>query len=479
MSQNPASPPAKLWAGRFTEVASASLDTFWSSIRFDKRLAAHDVRGSIAHARMLGKTGIVSLEESAQLIAGLEKIREGLNSGSVVLSEQDEDIHMNIERLLSEAIGPVAGKLHTARSRNDQVALDMHLFVRANCITTIDLLTRFQKVLVEKAQASLGIIVPGYTHLQRAQPVLFAHHLMVYFWMFQRDIDRLQDGFRRVNICPLGAGALAGTTFPIDRQMTAHELGFDRAYPNSMDAVSDRDFVVDCLSANALIATHLSRLCEEVILWSSNEFGFVTLSDAFSSGSSMMPQKKNPDLAELVRGKTGRVYAALIGMLTTLKGIPLTYNKDMQEDKEGLFDSIDTVQGSLLHLADMVASMKINDAKTKRAAEEGFLDATDAADYLAKRGVPFRQAHEIVGKLVRLCLDSKRNLKDLPLAELRTHSDAFADDFYQQIELSTIVALRTSEGGTAPDSVKAQLILAAQYLEASENWVQEKKRIEG
>ena len=469
------SPSTKLWSGRFTEVASASLDKFWSSIRFDQRLAKFDIQGSIAHARMLGKTKIISDQESSQIIAGLEKIRTDLHSGILTFSEQDEDIHMNIERLLRESIGPAAGKLHTARSRNDQVALDMHLFVRENCVTTIELLARFQKTLQAKAEAAINIIVPGYTHLQRAQPVLFSHHLMVYFWMMQRDIDRLQDCWRRANVSPLGAGALAGTTFPIDRQMVATELGFDRVYPNSMDAVSDRDFVVDCLSANALIATHLSRLCEEVVLWCSIEFGFVTLSDSFSSGSSMMPQKKNPDLAELVRGKTGRVYASLLGMLTTLKGLPLTYNKDMQEDKEGLFDSVDTVQGSLLHLCDMIESMKINDTKTLRAVEEGFLDATDAADYLAKRGVPFRDAHEVIGKLVRLCLDSNRKLKDLTPQELQAHSPAFGEDFHQHIDLATIIGLRQSEGGTSPDRVKDQLRLSASYLEKSESWIIEKR----
>ena len=473
MSQAPRT--AKLWSGRFTEVASASLDKFWSSISFDQRLAKFDILGSIAHARMLGKTKIISEPESAQIIAGLEKINTSLQSGTLVFSEQDEDIHMNIERLLREDIGQAAGKLHTARSRNDQVALDMHLFVRENCLTTIELLVRFQKVLQAKAETSLSIIVPGYTHLQRAQPVLFSHHLMVYFWMMQRDIDRLQDCWRRVNISPLGAGALAGTTFPIDRQQVAAELGFDRVYPNSMDAVSDRDFVVDCLSANALISTHLSRLCEEIILWTSNEFSFVTLSDGFCTGSSMMPQKKNPDLAELVRGKTGRVYASLMGMLTTLKGLPLTYNKDMQEDKEGLFDSIDTVQGSLLHLADMIEGMKINDTKTLRAVEEGFLDATDAADYLAKRGVPFRDAHEVIGKLVRLCLDSGRKLKDLTPQELQAHSPAFGEDFHQHIDLATIIGLRQSEGGTSPERVKDQLRLSADYLVKTESWVAEKR----
>jgi argininosuccinate lyase len=465
---------AKLWSGRFTEVASASLDQFWSSIRFDHRLAVFDIQGSIAQARMLGKTGIVSREESAQLIAGLEQIRAEFEAGTLVFSEQDEDIHMNVERLLHEKIGATAGKLHTARSRNDQVALDTHLFVRENCVTTIELLVRFQKILHAKAEAALGVIVPGYTHLQRAQPVLFSHHLMVYFWMMQRDIDRAQDCWRRANVSPLGAGALAGTTFPIDRQMTAKELGFASVYPNSMDAVSDRDFVVDCLSANALIATHLSRLCEEIVLWMSSEFGFVTLSDAFCSGSSMMPQKKNPDLAELVRGKSGRVYGALIGLLTTLKSLPLTYNKDMQE-REGLFDSVDTVQGSLLHLGDMIAGMKINESKTLRAVEEGFLDATDAADYLAKRGVPFREAHEVIGKLVRLCLDSGRKLRDLTPQELQAHSPAFGADFHQHIDLATIIGLRQSEGGTSPDRVKDQLALAANKAQQTEDWIAEKR----
>ena len=324
----------------------------------------------------------------------------------------------------------------------------------------------------------MGTVIPGYTHLQRAQPVLLAHHVMVYFWMLQRDIDRMQDCWRRTNISPLGAGALAGTTFPINRHLTATELGFDGIYPNSMDAVSDRDYIVDHLAANALILTHLSRLCEEIVLWTSTEFGFVTLSDAFSSGSSMMPQKKNSDLAELVRGKTGRVYGALVGMLTTLKGLPLTYNKDMQEDKEGLFDSIDTVQGSLLHLTDMIDSMSINRETMRRAAEEGFLDATDAADYLAKRGVPFREAHEIIGKVIRLCLETKRNLKDITLAELQSYSSLFAHDFYSTIDLASIVALRKSEGGTAPEALAIQLQLAASHLHKSGAWVEDKRRLD-
>jgi argininosuccinate lyase len=462
----------KLWSGRFSETASASLDKFWSSISFDKRLADVDIAGSMAHATMLGKTGIIPQADSDAIIAGLHKVRHGLSTGRLQVAESDEDIHMNIERLLREEIGAPAGKLHTARSRNDQVALDMHMFVRAQSAATAGLLIRFQKILLKKAGAAKDAIMPGYTHLQRAQPVLLAHHLMAYFWMMERDIGRMRDVYRRSNVSPLGAGALAGTTFPIDRRIVAEELGFDDVYANSMDAVSDRDYIVDCLAANALISVHLSRLCEEVIIWTTGEFGFVTLSDGFSSGSSMMPQKKNPDLAELVRGKTGRVIAALVGMLTALKGLPLTYNKDMQEDKEGLFDSVDTVQASLLHVADMVDAMTFNEARMRQAAEGGFMDATDAADYLAKRGVPFREAHEIIGQLVKICIDSNRALKDMPLAELRKHLPLFGEDFHAQIALSTIVALRTSEGGTAPMQVAAQMKRAADCVASSDQWLQ-------
>ncbi len=469
--------PDKLWSGRFTEVAGADLNRFWSSIGFDRKLAAFDLRGSIAHARMLGATGIIALEESCALIEGLESLQEDLATGQVAFLEEDEDIHMNIERLLQAKIGSLAGKLHTARSRNDQVALDTHLYVRENSLHTIRLLARFQQTLWTQAHGHIDTLMPGYTHMQRAQPILFAHHLMAYFWMAQRDIERMQDGYRRANISPLGAGALAGTTFPIDRQQTSAELGFAGVYPNSMDAVSDRDYVVEHLAANALISVHLSRLCEEIVLWMSAEFGFVSLSDAFCSGSSMMPQKKNADLAELVRAKTGRVTAALMGMLMVLKGTPLAYNKDFQEDKEGLFDSVETVQASLQHITAMMAVLQVKKDRMAEAAQKGFLDATDAADYLAKRGVPFREAHEIIGKLVRICLESGRALKDLPLAELQRYHAAFAEDFYTSIALPTLIGLRQSEGGTAPSRVQEQLDKGRTCLAQTEAWIAEKQAV--
>lgn len=462
----------KLWGGRFSEKASESLDQFWNSIGFDYRLAPYDVRGSIAHARMLGATGIISQEESAKLIEGLRAVLADVVEGKIEFKLHDEDVHMNIERILGKRIGEeIAGKLHTARSRNDQVALDMHLFVLDQCGQTIELLQNLQKAFLGRAEAYASVIIPGYTHLQRAQPVLLAHHLLAYFWMFQRDIDRLQACRRRADLSPLGAGAIAGTTFPIDREMVAAELGFSGIYPNSMDAVSDRDFVIDLLMANALIAGHLSRFCEEVVLWMSSEFAFIRLSDAFCTGSSMMPQKKNPDLAELVRGKTGRVYGSLITMLTVLKGVPLTYNKDFQEDKECLFDSVDTVQQSLFHLDGMVAQLTIDEEAIQRATVAGFLNATDVADYMARKGVPFRLAHEAVGSLVVYCIDQKKSLEQLSLDEFRQFGAVFEDDIYEHLKLETVVGRRNSAGGTSPAAVAKQFGQARQALAQSSEWL--------
>ncbi|MEJ0062083.1 MAG: argininosuccinate lyase [Alphaproteobacteria bacterium] len=461
----------KLWSGRFSESASESLEDFWNSIGFDQRLAAFDIRGSIAHARMLGAQGIISAEESTALIAGLEGLAADLAEGKIEFARGDEDIHMNIERLLHERIGPAAGKLHTARSRNDQVALDMHMFAREACAETARLLLGMQKALLKLAAEQGDAVMPGYTHLQRAQPVLFGHHLLAYVWMFQRDIGRMQDCRKRANISPLGAGALAGTTFPIDREATARELGFEGIYPNSLDAVSDRDFAVELLAANALVAAHLSRFCEEIILWMTGEFGFIALGDSYCTGSSMMPQKKNPDLAELVRGKTGRIYGALIAMLTVLKGTPLAYNKDFQEDKEGLFDSVDTVQKSLFHLTGMLATLRVKRDAMHAAASKGFLNATDVADYLAARNVPFRAAHEIAGKLVRLCLDAGKELHELTLPELQKFSAAFADDVYAAMDLNNVVGRRTSAGGTAPAQVAMQTNQAEIAVAETESWL--------
>lgn len=463
----------KLWGGRFSETADESLDSFWNSIAFDNRLARYDIRGSIAHASMLARQGIIPQSDADEIVAGLRTILADVEAGKIEFSLSDEDIHMNVERILHERIGAAAaGKLHTARSRNDQVAVDMHLFVRDEaCRGTIEILHGLQQALKNKAEEYAGTIMPGYTHLQRAQPVLFGHHLLVYVWMLQRDIGRLQDCYKRANLSPLGSGAIAGTTFPIDREATANALGFAGIYPNSMDGVSDRDFVIETLFCNALIAGHLSRFCEEIILWMSSEFGFVALSDKYCTGSSMMPQKKNADLAELVRGKTGRVYGALMSMLTVLKGVPLTYNKDFQEDKEGLFDSIDTVQRSVFHLTGMVKTIKLNAANTRKAASAGFLNATDVADYLAKRGVPFREAHEVTGKLVAYCLEHRKELDQLTLDELRGFHPSFEQDVYADMDLDNVVSRRNSAGGTALPQVQKQLQQAKSALDETAAWL--------
>jgi argininosuccinate lyase len=461
----------KLWGGRFQERASASLDEFWSSISFDVRLFRQDIQGSLAHAAMLHRVGILSAQEHAQIDSGLREVLSDFEEGRAETSAADEDIHMNVERMLHAKIGAVAGKLHTARSRNDQVALDMHLFVRENCAVTAQLLHELQGALAALAGQHIETILPGYTHVQRAQPVLLAHHLLAYCWMFQRDIGRLRDCRERANVSPLGAGAIAGTTFPIDPADVARTLGFADHYRNSMDAVSDRDFVVELLAANALVAAHLSRLCEEVVLWSSSEFGFLALSDAFSSGSSMMPQKKNADLAELVRGKTGRVYGALITLLTVLKGLPLTYNKDFQEDKEALFDSVDTVQNSLLHLRGMMETITVNANAMRRAAEAGFLNATDLADHLAKRGVPFRESHEIAGKLVALALSRGRELGALTLDEMRSVHPGITEAVYEDLVLENVVGRRRSPGGTAPEQVRQQLAAMMEHRAGNQQWL--------
>jgi len=455
----------KLRTGYFEESASESLQEFWNSIRFDRRLLREDIEGSLAHAAMLQACGILSEEEGGQISAGLREVFADLESGKSEFSLSDEDVHMNVERLLLERIGPVAGKLHTARSRNDQVALDMHLFVRKACVETVTLLALLQSAFCDQADENGHVIIPGFTHLQRAQPVLLGHHLLAYCWMLQRDIARAMDCWKRTNVSPLGAGALAGSTFPIDREMTARALGFHSAYPNSMDAVSDRDFVVEMLAVN--------------VLWSSAEFGFITVSGAFSTGSSIMPQKKNADLAELVRGKTGRVYGSLLAMLTTLKGLPLTYNKDFQEDKEGLFDSVDTVQGSLLHVRGMIATLKVNAVKARKAASQGFLNATDLADYLAKKGVPFREAHEIVGRVIAACLPSGKELLDLSLAELHKFSKRFEEDVFSELELEAVVNRRRSLGGTAPEEVDRQIVAMRQHILQSSDWVSTQHRESG
>jgi argininosuccinate lyase len=439
----------KAWGGRFEGETHGQVEAFTASIHFDRRLAAHDIAGSIAHARMLGKCGILGKGEVDAIVAGLEEIRGEIERGELHTDPALEDIHTHIEQRLRDKIGEPAGKLHTARSRNDQVALDLRLFLREAIGQIRDRIRRLQDELVAKAEVHLGTIMPGYTHLQRAQPILLAHHLLAYFEMFQRDRDRFADCLIRVNVLPLGAGALAGTTLPIDRAYVAKLLEFPKIAGNSEDAVADRDFAVEFLACCAILAMHISRLAEELTLWASAEFGFIELPDAFATGSSMMPQKKNPDVAELARGKTGRVYGALLALLTILKGLPLSYNRDLEEDKEPLFDAVDTVRQTLDVLPPMLKAIKFRPERMRAAAADGFLNATDMAEYLVTKGIPFREAHETVGRIVRECLESGQRLEDVPLARLRHFSRAFEPDVSKYIRLEACVERRRSTGGTS------------------------------
>ena len=439
----------KAWGGRFSADTNKQVEGFTASIRFDQRLAPHDIRGSVAHARMLGTCGILSKDETEAIVTGLTEIGEEIAQGAFRIDPALEDIHMHVERRLIEKIGDVGGKLHTARSRNDQVALDLRLYLREAIGGIGAQLRTLQEVLVGKAEVHLDTILPGYTHLQRAQPILLAHHLLAYFEMFQRDRERLADCLVRVDVLPLGAAALAGTTLPIDRAYAAKLLGFPRIAANSVDAVSDRDFAVEFLACAAILAMHISRLAEELTLWASAEFGFLELPDAFATGSSIMPQKKNPDVAELARGKAGRVYGALMALLTLLKGLPLSYNRDLQEDKEPLFDAVDTIQQTLAVLPPMLKAITYRPERMRAAAADGFLNATDLADYLVTKGVPFRQAHAIVGLIVRECLETRQRLEDLPLERLRGFSQAFEADVYKYISLEACVGRRRSAGGTS------------------------------
>jgi argininosuccinate lyase len=469
----------KLWGGRFAESSDAFAEEFGASIFFDKRLAPFDIQGSIAHATMLGETGIIPKEDATSICTGLKGVRAALERGELEFKVSDEDIHMNIERYLHAEIGPVAGKLHTARSRNDQVATDFHLFIRHALVEVAEWLGQVQQTLLARAREHLTVVMPGYTHLQPAQPVLFSHHLLAYVQMLDRDTERLFGLWSRANILPLGAGALAGTTFPIDRNRVAQLLGFDGVYENSMDAVSDRDFVLEFLSSASILQMHLSRLCEEIIIWSTAEFAFIELSDKMSTGSSIMPQKKNADFAELVRGKTGRVYGSLLGLLTTLKGLPLTYNKDMQEDKEGAFDTFDTVVGSLRVVNEMVKTMRVREERMSAQAEHGFINATDAADYLAKKGLPFREAHEVVGSLVAFCISKGQTLGELTLTEYKQFSPLFDIDIFEVIKLDTVVNRRTSYGGTARSAVEAQLERISEKIMRSQGRVSELRQVVG
>jgi argininosuccinate lyase len=447
----------KLWGGRFAQPTNQFVEEFTASIDFDKRLYHQDIRGSIAHARMLGKQGIIPMEDVERIVHGLQAILEKIEAGSFDFSVALEDIHMNIEARLSQKIGDAGKRLHTGRSRNDQVALDIRLYLRDEIVEVSAYLDLLIDALLFQAEANLEVVMPGYTHLQTAQPILFSHHMLAYVEMFKRDKGRMEDCLRRVNVLPLGAGALAGTTFPIDREHVAELLDFPEVTRNSLDSVSDRDFALEFMSASSILMMHLSRFSEELILWSTSEFRFIDLSDGFCTGSSIMPQKKNPDVPELVRGKTGRVYGNLMALLTVMKALPLAYNKDMQEDKEPLFDTIDTVKGSLKIFADMIREMRVNAATMRQAAAKGFSTATDVADYLVRQGMAFRDAHEVVGKSVAYCLDKGKDLPELTMEEWRAFSDKIGDDIYDHITLEASVNARRATGGTALECVRREI----------------------
>ena len=454
----------KMWAGRFLKASDKRADDFNSSIHFDSRMYRQDIQGSMAHAAMLAAQGILTQDDCDAITAGLEGILNDLDSGALAVDMEAEDIHMFVEAELTKRIGDTGKRLHTARSRNDQVAVDLRMYLRDEVKEIIDGVYGLIEAVAQQAEANTDAILPGYTHLQRAQPVTFAHHLLAYAMMLMRDVSRLQDASERMNVCPLGSCALAGTTYETDRAFTAQKLGFDSYCLNSIDGVSDRDFCVEILSALSILMMHLSRFAEEVILWSSWEFKFVELDDAYTTGSSIMPQKKNPDMAELVRGKTGRVYGDLMGTLTMLKGLPLAYNKDMQEDKESIFDAVDTVKMCLGVFTPMIATMTALKDNMRAAAQKGFINATDLADYLVKKGMPFRTAYKIVGRLVAQCIAEGKVLETLPLEEYRKHSELFAEDLYHEIALETCVEKRISAGGTGAQSVTAQLEAVKAFL---------------
>jgi len=455
---------AKMWGGRFTADTDAKAAGFHSSISFDCRLYRADIEGSIAHAKMLGATGIISKADSALIVSGLQGILADIEAGKVVFNEQDEDIHMNIERLLTERIGDAGKRLHTGRSRNDQVALDIRIFLKQSCADMDALLRALIETLCAIAEQNLLTIMPAYTHLQKAQPTTLAHHIMAYAQMFYRDILRFAYAADAADMMPLGSGALCATTYPLDRGMVARELGFAGITPNSMDAVADRDCVLDYIYACAMTAMHLSRLSEEIVLWSTGEFGFISLSDAYSTGSSIMPQKKNPDMAELIRGKTGRVYGDLTALLTAMKGLPLAYNKDMQEDKEALFDAHDTVSACLPVMTGMLQTAEWRRDNMAKAAGLGFTNATDAADYLAKKGMPFRDAHEVVGRLVLYCETNGKTIDTLTLDELKALSPLFEADVFDALSLQNCVGRRAVFGGPNADSVKKHIDMMKAFL---------------
>ena len=447
----------KLWAGRFQKQTDELVNDFNSSIGFDARLYKQDITGSLAHAKMLAACGVISQADAQAICAGLQQILLDIEAGKIAFSAENEDIHMNIETLLTERIGEAGKRLHTARSRNDQVALDFRMYLRGEIGSIKAMLLELEQTLVSLAEQHQSTVMPGYTHLQRAQPITFAQHLLAYGSMFRRDITRLEDCRARMNECPLGCGALAGTTYPIDRHQTAAALGFDAPMMNSLDGVSDRDYAIELLSDLSLIMMHLSRFCEEIILWCSWEFKFIELDDAYATGSSIMPQKKNPDVAELVRGKTGRVYGSLMGLLTVMKSLPLAYNKDMQEDKEGVFDAVDTVKQCLPVFTAMLSTVRVRKDNMYKAASRGFLNATDCADYLTKKGLPFRDAYKVSGKLVYYCTEHDQTLETLSLAELRQFCPLFDEDVYAALSLEVCVGQRNSFGGPAPEQTAVQL----------------------
>ena len=447
----------KPWAGRFTKPTSKSVEKYTESISFDRRLWKYDIEGSIAHARMLARQGIITKKESDRIVKGLKGIYKEIDEGRFVFREELEDIHMNIESALIEQIGDTGGKLHTARSRNDQIALDIRLYLRAETYEIRGLLRVLEKRLADTAELHLGVIMPGYTHTQRAQPVLLSHHLMAYAQMFERDRERFGDALKRINVLPLGSCALAGTSLPIDRAYVAELLKFDRVSENSMDSVADRDAVIEFLSCSVLLMMHISRLAEELILWSSEEYSFIEISDAYTTGSSIMPQKKNPDVPELMRGKTARVYGNLVSLLTLMKGLPLSYNRDMQEDKEPLFDTSDTVRATLTILCEMIGDVTFQKDKMESSAGAAYSTATDVAEYLVRRGLPFRLAHEITGKIVRYAMDKGKTLTELTLEEYSSYSPLIGSDIYRCVDARASVRARNSFGGTAPEMVKEQI----------------------
>ena len=456
----------KLWSGRFGKDTDALVNDFNASIQFDQRLYKEDITGSVAHAKMLGATGIISAADAEAIVQGLQSILSDIEAGKVEFTADNEDIHMNVEALLTARIGDAGKRLHTGRSRNDQVALDFRMYVREQIPVIVEQLLELETVLCRQARKYQTAVMPGYTHLQRAQPISFAQHLMAYAAMLARDVTRLEDCAKRLNLCPLGSGALAGTTYPIDRFMTAKSLGFDGPMGNSLDGVSDRDYALEFLSALSVLMMHLSRFSEEVILWCSWEFKFIELDDAYATGSSIMPQKKNPDVAELVRGKTGRVYGDLMSLLTAMKGLPLAYNKDMQEDKEPVFDAVDTVEMCLPVFAAMLDTMTVRTDNMRKAAGHGFINATDCADYLTKKGMPFRDAYTVTGHLVAQCTAAGKTLEELTLPELKAASDLFEEDVYDALNLENCMALRKSYGGPAVAETTRQIAEMEDFIQA-------------